>query len=146
MLVILMFTLLYAMKTGDLYWSILILLIYNSKRAKIEEIYKISLNIIVIGIISVFILCVVGILPDVLTTRNTVEQINYNRHSFGFYHSNVLPLLVFYLEVYYICIKKKKCVMQCWLFCNYRKYCEFLLPFKKCFNSLLFIINVCFLS
>lgn len=66
MLVILMFTLLYAMKTGDLYWSILILLIYNSKRAKIEEIYKISLNIIVIGIISVFILCVVGILPDVL--------------------------------------------------------------------------------
>lgn len=108
MLVILMFTLLYAMKTGDLYWSILILLIYNSKRAKIEEIYKISLNIIVIGIISVFILCVVGILPDVLTTRNTVEQINYNRHSFGFYHSNVLPLLVFYLEVYYICIKKEK--------------------------------------
>lgn len=64
MLVILMFTLLYAMKTGDLYWSILILLIYNSKRAKIEGIYKISLNIIVIGIISVFILCVVGILPD----------------------------------------------------------------------------------
>lgn len=108
MLVILMLTLLYGMKTGDLYWSILILLIYNSKRAKIEEIYKISLNIIVIGIISVFILCVVGVLPDILTTRNTVEQINYNRHSFGFYHSNVLPLLVFYLEVYYICIKKEK--------------------------------------
>lgn len=108
MLFILMCTLLYAMKTGDLYWSILILLIYNSKRAKIEGIYKISLNIIVIGIISVFILCAVGVLPDVLTTRNTVEQINYNRHSFGFYHSNVLPLLVFYLEVYYICIKKEK--------------------------------------
>lgn len=83
------------MKTGDLYWSILILLIYNSKRAKIENIYKMSLRIIVLGIISVLVLCVVGVLPDVLTSRNTVEQINYNRHSLGFYHSNVLPLLIF---------------------------------------------------
>ena len=49
-----------------------------------------------------------GVLPDILTSRNTVEQINYNRHSFGFYHSNVLPLLIFYLEVYYICIVKEK--------------------------------------
>lgn len=97
MIAVLMVTLLYAVKTGDLYWSILILLIYNSKRAKIENIYKMSLRIIVLGIISVLVLCVVGVLPDVLTSRNTVEQINYNRHSLGFYHSNVLPLLIFYL-------------------------------------------------
>ena len=49
-----------------------------------------------------------GVLPDILTSRNTVEHINYNRHSFGFYHSNVLPLSIFYLEVYYICIVKEK--------------------------------------
>ena len=67
-----------------------------------------SLRIIVLGIISVLVLCVVGVLPDVLTSRNTVEQINYNRHSLGFYHSNVLPLLIFYLEVYYICITKER--------------------------------------
>ena len=108
MIAVLMVTLLYAVKTGDLYWSILILLIYNSKRAKIENIYKMSLRIIVLGIISVLVLCVVGVLPDVLTSRNTVEQINYNRHSLGFYHSNVLPLLIFYLEVYYICITKER--------------------------------------
>ena len=53
-------------------------------------------------------LCFIGILPDILTSRDTVEQINYNRHSLGFYHSNVLPLLVFYLEVYYICIVKDR--------------------------------------
>lgn len=108
MVVILMVTLLYAIKTGDLYWSILILLIYNSKNVDIEKIFKMSLKIIVIGIISVLILCICGILPDILTSRNTVDQINYNRHSFGFYHSNVLPLLIFYLEVYYICIVKER--------------------------------------
>ncbi len=108
MITILIVTLLYGIKTGDLYWSILILLIYNSKRVDIGSIYKISLKIIIIGIIGVLILCILGVLPDVLTSRNAVDQINYNRHSFGFYHSNVLPLLVLYLEVYYICIVKEK--------------------------------------
>ena len=81
MIIILIITLLYALKTGDLYWSILILLIFNSKKVDIESVYKISLRIIVIGIISVLFLCFIGILPDILTSRDTVEQINYNRHS-----------------------------------------------------------------
>lgn len=108
MMVIFMITLLYAMKTEDLYWSILILLIYNSKKINIESVYRISLRIIIIGIISVLFLCLIGILPDILTSRDTLEQIDYNRHSLGFYHSNVFPLLIFYLEVYYICIVKEK--------------------------------------
>lgn len=108
MVAILMVTLLYGVKTGDLYWSVLILIIYNSKKVDIERVYKISSRIIAIGIISVLVLCMFGVLPDILTSRNTVEQINYNRHSFGFYHSNVLPLLIFYLEVYYICVVKEK--------------------------------------
>ena len=108
MFAVLMVTLLYGVKTGDLYWSILILLIYNSKKVDIERVYKTSSKIIVIGISSVLILCMFGVLPDILTSRNTVEQINYNRHSLGFYHSNVLPLLILYLEVYYICIAKER--------------------------------------
>lgn len=108
MMVIFMITLLYAMKTGDLYWSILILLIYNSKKINIESVYRISLRIIIIGIISVLFLYLIGVLPDVLTSRDTLEQIDYNRHSLGFYHSNVFPLLIFYLEVYYICIVKER--------------------------------------
>ena len=106
--IIFIITLVYSMQTGDLYWSILILLICNSKRVNIESIFKISFQIMIIGIIGVLIFCLIGFLPDILTSRNTVEQINYNRHSFGFYHSNVLPLLIFYLEVYYICIVKDK--------------------------------------
>lgn len=106
--IIFIITLVYSMQTGDLYWSILILLICNSKRVNIESILKISFQIMIIGIIGVLIFCLIGFLPDILTSRNTVEQINYNRHSFGFYHSNVLPLLIFYLEVYYICIVKDK--------------------------------------
>lgn len=108
MVAILMVTLLYGIKTGDLYWSILILLIYNSKNVDIEKVYKTSLRIITIGIISVLVLCAFEVLPDILTSRNTIDQINYNRHSLGFYHSNVLPLLIFYLEVYYICIVKDR--------------------------------------
>lgn len=108
MAVVLLVTAMYGIKTGDLYWSILILLIYNSKKGNIDSIFRKSSRIIVTGIIIVLGLCVIGILPDILTSRDTVEQINYNRHSFGFYHSNVLPLLIFYLEVYYICLKKDK--------------------------------------
>ena len=108
LLFLLVITLLYAMKTYDLYWSILILLIYNSKKANIKNIYKISTRILWIGIVSVLFLGLIGILPDVITSRNTIEQVNFNRHSFGFYHSNVLPLLIFYLEAYYICLTKEK--------------------------------------
>ena len=108
MIIFLTVTLLYGIKTRDLYWSILVLLIYNSKSVDIKYVFKISLRIIVIGIISTLTLCVIGILPDVLTSRDTINQINYNRHSLGFYHSNVLPLLFFYLEVYYICIVKER--------------------------------------
>lgn len=42
MFAVLMVTLLYGVKTGDLYWSILILLIYNSKKVDIERVYKTS--------------------------------------------------------------------------------------------------------
>ena len=107
MIIFLTVTLLYGIKTRDLYWSILVLLIYNSKSVDIKYVFKISLRIIVIGIISTLTLCVIGILPDVLTSRDTINQINYNRHSLGFYHSNVLPLLFFYLGVLYLHCKRK---------------------------------------
>ena len=141
-----MVTLLYGVKTGDLYWSVLILLIYNSKKVDIERVYKTSSRIIAIGIISVLVLCMFGVLPDILTSRNTVEQINYNRHSFGFYHSNVLPLLIFYLEVYYICIVKEKIrdnvIVLFVLLAGATKY---FLSFEKCINSVIsFIIICCF--
>lgn len=108
LIAVFMLTLFYGIITGDLYWSILILLIYNAKNIDIKSIYRISSRILVIGIVVVLTFCVIGILPDILTTRNTIEQVNFDRHSFGFYHSNVLPLLIFYLEVYYVCITKEK--------------------------------------
>ena len=116
---ILILTLMYAVKTGDLYWSILVLLIYNLKRIDIEKIFKISSKILFAGISMVLIACLLRILPDILTSRNTVVDIAYNRHSFGFYHSNVLPLLIFYLEVYYICLVKenfKRIYILCFMF------------------------------
>lgn len=104
LIVVLLLTLIYGVRTGDLYWSILVLLIYNSKKIDIKKIFSISCKILICGIIVVLTCCLIGLLPDVLTARNTTIESDFNRHSFGFYHSNVLPLLIFYLEVYYVCI------------------------------------------
>lgn len=101
-------TFFYSFLTGDLYWSILVLLIYSSKMVSIKKIFNISSKIIIIGIIIVLFLCLIGILPDTITARNSMEIDNYARHSLGFYHSNTLPLLFLYLEIYYIFIKNNK--------------------------------------
>ena len=108
LILIFFITFVYGFLTGDLYWSILILLDYSSKRINIKTIFSISSKIIIVGIIAVLFLCLIDVLPDIITARDSAKTINYVRHSFGFYHSNVLPLLLLYLEIYYIFIKNKK--------------------------------------
>lgn len=105
---IMMLTLIYGLTTRDFYWSVLALLIYNSKKIMVNNIFKISFAIIVCGSAVVILLCAIGVLPDVITARNSLITSDYSRHSLGFYHSNVLPLLVLYMEVYYVILKKDK--------------------------------------
>lgn len=106
--IILAGTLLYGFKTGDLYWSTLFILIYCAKQINIDSIFNISSKILMSGITIVLICCAFGLLPDVITARDSINTNEFIRHSLGFYHSNVLPLLVFYLEVYYIFMRKNK--------------------------------------
>lgn len=105
--IIFILTLFYGVRTGDLYWSILVIFIYASRNIQQNKILKISTFILICGTFCVLFLCLLGILPDVMTARNTNLLDTFNRHSFGFYHSNVLPLLTLYLELYYVTIKKK---------------------------------------
>ena len=97
----------YGIYTSDLYWSILVFLIYGSKNIDINTLFAISFKILLVGAIIVVFFCLIGFLPDVLTIRDTTIADSVKRHSFGFYHSNVLPLIVLYLEVYYVILEKE---------------------------------------
>lgn len=101
-------TCIYAILSKDLYWCILILLIIESRKVNSNGIFKVSFSILLIGMLIVLLLCLVGVLPDIITYRDILSATNDPRHSIGFYHSNVLPLIVMYLEIYYIFIGYKK--------------------------------------
>lgn len=101
-------TLAYGLITKDLYWSILIIYIYMSRSICQDRILKISMSLLIGGTICVIFLCAVGVLPDVMTARNSDLADTFVRHSFGFYHSNVLPLIMIYVELYYIFIKNER--------------------------------------
>ena len=121
----------YGVYTGDLYWSILVSLIYASKDAHMDKLISMSFWTLFAGTLLVVALYGMGFLPDVLTVRNSAVLNSPDRHSFGFYHSNVLPLLNLYLEIYYIFLKGEKaktlnifafgiiaCILK--IFCDFR--------------------------
>ncbi len=79
-----------------------ILLIYAFKGVSFHNCVKVDLYVRAIGVITVLLLCKVGIIEDVLVTRGEIV-----RHSLGFYHPNVfgdnVVLLFFeyiYLQIY----------------------------------------------
>ena len=105
-LVIILISILLYFTSKDLYFCIMALMIMNSLDCIPEQIIKESLCIMLSGIISVLVLCAIRALPDVMTSRTGVGQ--FDRHSFGFVHSDVLPVIILYSEIYYIILKNKK--------------------------------------
>ena len=79
-------------------------MLFNSRKVNIKNIFRISIAILLIGIAVVIALVLLGFLPDILTARDSLSLNSYTRHSFGFYTSNVLPLLTLYILSYYILI------------------------------------------
>lgn len=106
--ILLTITFAYGCYTKNWYWSILLFFIYESKNIKSENLLRINIAIIFSGIFLIIGLCLLGVLPDILTARDSSIPDSFTRHSFGFYHSNVLPLLVLYLEIYYILLMGEK--------------------------------------
>lgn len=105
---ILSVTLIFAFITRDFYWSVIVILIFQAQDILPDNIIKISMRILLLSTLTVTAFCIMGILPDRMTSRDTINFISYTRHSFGFYHSNVLPLILLYLELYYIFIMGEK--------------------------------------
>lgn len=82
----------------DFILIIVVLLGINYKNEYEEKLLKKSIILIVISTIIVVILCKIGIIPNIETTRVYLGK--QKRISFGFYHSNVLPLIIFYTITY----------------------------------------------
>lgn len=96
----------YGLYTKDLYWSILVLFIISSREIDANGILSVSFRIIVFGTVIVVSLGIIGFLPDLINQEGGTSLVQ-DRHSLGFYHSNVLPLLILYMEIYYIILKRK---------------------------------------
>lgn len=104
-LVLLGISLLITLQSGVMYFIIFVLLTYASRNIDNKFILKIALfTIVTLTILTIFF-CLLGIYTDEITCRWEGSAI---RHSFGFYHSNVLPLIFLYSTVYYCLIMPRK--------------------------------------
>lgn len=162
---LLLATTIYGLYTGDLYWSILLLFIVSSRDIEEESILSISFRILIIGTIIVVAFGFIGILPDIINSEGS-SSIVLTRHSLGFYHSNVLPLIVLYMEIYYIILHKNRprfAIIVCFvalsilafLLCGSRNafylsillsimvLCKRLLQNRKSILSILYIVSKC---
>lgn len=93
--------------THEIFFSVLLLMIFLSIDIDLKKIIKLSFNILFISTIVVVILSFCNITQNVISPRGIGGDYRV-RNSFGFYHSNVLPLNVFYLLCVYILLKKDK--------------------------------------
>lgn len=92
--------------TGDFFFLIIILLGFNSIDITDNAIFRLAFHCCFIMLIISQLLYQIGILSDIISYRTdfNIEA----RHSFGFSHSTVFPLIVLYMFVYYIAEKKEK--------------------------------------
>lgn len=83
--------------SGVLIFILISLFAFFSAKIEDEEILKIAYYTLLIYTVIVILLCAFGIYNDVITHRWVGSE---DRRSFGFYHSNVLPLIYSYLVGY----------------------------------------------
>lgn len=91
--------------SGDFFWLVVILMGFMSYNINEKLMFKISFYSMIVLMCSVLFFCAMGILPDVLTYRTDMSR--EVRHSYGFIHSSILPLIIFYLFTYYLKMKEK---------------------------------------
>lgn len=90
-----------AIFTHDIYWSIISLIAISSIDIDSRHIVKISFYILFIFVLLSFMALILGLLPNIVNSRSEETILRYGM---GFYHSNVLPMIILYLMVYRILI------------------------------------------
>lgn len=91
--------------SGVLTFLLISLLAFFSTQIKDKEIIKIAYYTLLLYTAIVLLFCAIGIYSDVITNRWVGSS---DRHSFGFSHSNVLPLIYSYLIGYGLAIGNYK--------------------------------------
>lgn len=103
---VLVITLIFFIRTNDIYLPMLVILIIGAKDSSEEHICNISLKLIIIGTILTFVGGLIGYLPDIMTSK--AFSTDLTRHSYGFYHSNVLPNNILLIEILAVWKYKEK--------------------------------------
>ncbi|MCI9572604.1 MAG: hypothetical protein HFH97_08340 [Lachnospiraceae bacterium] len=93
--------------THDVYWAIAALMVLAVRKIDPVHIVKLSYCILLIATMITVLMALAGLIPmSVNIHRRAGETIV--RYGMGFYHSNVLPLIVFYLMIYRMLIYGRK--------------------------------------
>lgn len=83
----------------DIYWAVAALLVLAVRNINPAHVVKLSYYILLIATIITVLMALFGLIPTSVNSLNRAGEIIV-RHGMGFYHSNVLPLIVFYLMIY----------------------------------------------
>lgn len=96
--------------THDIYWVIVALLVLAVRKIDPVHIVKLSYCILLIATIITVLMTLIGLIPTGVNSINRLGE-TIVRYGVGFYHSNVLPLIVFYLMIYRMLIYGRKIKM-----------------------------------
>ena len=91
--------------TRDLYYETLIFVIFTSYTIRPKHIIKISCYLLIVLTFLTVLASLFRILPMIDSPRDDGSG---TRLGFGFYHSNVLPLTLFYIIAYDVMLTKKR--------------------------------------
>lgn len=122
------------LKSGVMTFVIITLLAILGTKIENKTIFKVAFFTLFSFLVITLLLCRFGIYQDHITNRYVGTN---NRHSLGFYHSNVLPLVFSYIVGYY-CIFKSKVKKST---CIYILICAAIL-FEVCGSRNAFIISI----
>ena len=87
--------------TKEIYVLALTLMVMASVDKKPDKIFKITEGILIVTVCLTVALCILGVLENVISPRGGAHSDLSDRYSLGFFHSNVCPLLIFYITAYH---------------------------------------------
>jgi hypothetical protein len=90
----------------EAYLISMLLLVYAGREFNINRLFNLSFAMLFVGTAIVLSLMLVDQIPDFMTSHAFSDDMS--RHSFGFYHSDVLPGIVVFLQVFYVWTRKHK--------------------------------------
>ncbi len=87
--------------TNEVYVLALTLMVMASVDKNPDKIFKITEVILIVTVCVTVALCILGVLENVISPRGGAHSDLSDRYSLGFFHSNVCPLLIFYITAYH---------------------------------------------